>query len=409
MKKLFLFLSLVLTFAACNNENEPASQLPSEAKPITLSKELEKRVGQDNEFAFDLFRQVLNFSKDTNVFISPLSVSIALGMTWNGAAGETKSEMESALKMSGMSVEEINEYYRILQTTLPTIDPTTKLTLANSLWYRSDFQVKPDFLKVNIDYFDAYVRELDFSKAWAVDTINQWCAKKTNNLIPSVLDYIPENAVMYLINAIYFKGIWRHQFDKKNTTQADFTNEADEKVKVNMMFQKDTFAYAEDEHAQYLDMPYGNKAFSMTVILPKAGKTTSDLLEYLTVNQWNSILQSLAMREVEVYFPRFSSKNKFLLNDPLIDMGMRLAFTDNADFSNIADENLFISRVLHNTYIEVTEEGTEAAAVTVVEVENTLVPMIPVFQVNKPFLFVIRENSTGVILFIGKMGNVKLF
>lgn len=409
MKKLFLFLSLVLTFTACNNENGPSSQLPPDAKPIVLSAEQEKRVGQDNEFAFNLFRKVIDFSKETNVFISPLSVSIALGMTWNGAAGETKSEMESALKMSGMSVEEINEYYRILQTTLPTIDPTTKLSLANSLWYRSGFQVKPDFLKVNIDYFDAYVRELDFSEAWAVDTINQWCAKKTNNLIPSVLDRIPEDAVMYLINAIYFKGIWRHQFEKKNTSQAYFTNEAGEKVKVNMMFQKDTFAYAEDEKAQYLDMPYGNKAFSMTIILPKNGNTTADLLEYLTVNQWNSILQSLSMRKVEVYFPRFSSKNKFLLNDPLIDMGMKLAFTDNADFSNIADENLFISRVLHNTYIEVTEEGTEAAAVTVVEIGYTSVPMIPEFRVNKPFLFVIRENSTGVILFMGKMGNVELF
>ena len=409
MKKILIFAILVLGIVSCNDETEPASQLPPDAKPITLSKELEKRVGQDNEFAFDLFRKVIDFSKETNVFISPLSVSIALGMTWNGAAGETKSEMESALKMSGMSVEEINEYYRILQTTLPTIDPTTKLTLANSLWYRSGFQVKPDFLNVNVDYFDAYVRELDFSKAWAVDTINQWCAKKTNNLIPSVLDNIPEDAVMYLINAIYFKGIWRHQFEKKNTTQADFTNEAGEKVKVNMMFQKDTFAYAEDEKAQYLDMPYGNKAFSMTVILPKNGNTTADLLKYLTVDQWNSILQNLSMREVEVYFPRFSSKNKFLLNDPLIDMGMKLAFTDNADFSNIVDENLFISRVLHNTFIEVTEEGTEAAAVTVVEIGYTSVPMIPVFQVNKPFLFVIRENSTGVILFIGKMGNMELF
>jgi len=409
MKKLLLLAILGFGIVSCNDETESASQLPPDAKPITLTDGQAKRVGQDNEFALDLFRKVINFSKETNVFISPLSVSIALGMTWNGAAGETKSEMESALKMSGMSVEEINEYYRILQTTLPTIDPTTKLTLANSLWYRSGFQVKSDFLNVNIDYFDAYVRELDFSKAWAVDTINQWCAKKTNNLIPSVLDNIPEDAVMYLINAIYFKGIWRHQFEKKNTTQADFTNEAGEKVKVNMMFQKDTFAYAEDEKAQYLDMPYGNKAFSMTVILPKNGNTTADLLKYLTVDQWNSILQNLSMREVEVYFPRFSSKNKFLLNDPLIDMGMKLAFTDNADFSNIVDENLFISRVLHNTYIEVTEEGTEAAAVTVVEIGYTSVPMIPVFQVNKPFLFVIRENSTGVILFIGKMGNMELF
>ena len=409
MKKLLLLAILGFGIVSCNDETESASQLPPDAKPITLTDGQAKRVGQDNEFALDLFRKVINFSKETNVFISPLSVSIALGMTWNGAAGETKSEMENTLKMSGMSVEEINEYYRILQTTLPTIDPTTKLTLANSLWYRSGFQVKQDFLKVNIDYFNAYVRELDFSKAWAVDTINQWCAKKTNNLIPSVLDAIPDEAVMYLINAIYFKGIWRHQFEKKNTKQTDFTNEAGEKVKVNMMFQKDTFAYAEDEKAQYLDMPYGNKAFSMTVILPKNGNTTADLLEYLTVDQWNSILQNLSMREVEVYFPRFSSKNKFLLNDPLIDMGMKLAFTDNADFTNIANENLFISRILHNTYIEVTEEGTEAAAVTVVEVGYTSVPIIPEFRVNKPFLFVIRENSTGVILFMGKMGNMELF
>jgi serine protease inhibitor len=409
MKKILLLAILGFGIVSCNDETESASQLPPDAKPITLTDGQAKRVGQDNEFALDLFRKVINFSKETNVFISPLSVSIALGMTWNGAAGETKSEMENALKMSGMSVEEINEYYRILQTTLPTIDPTTKLTLANSLWYRSGFQVKPNFLKVNIDYFNAYIRELDFSKAWAVDTINQWCAKKTNNLIPSVLDAIPDEAVMYLINAIYFKGIWRHPFEKKNTTQTDFTNEAGEKVKVNMMFQKDTFAYAEDEKAQYLDMPYGNKAFSMTVILPKNGNTMADLLEYLTVDQWNSILQNLSMREVEVYFPRFSSKNKFLLNDPLIDMGMKLAFTDNADFTNIANENLFISRILHNTYIEVTEEGTEAAAVTVVEVGYTSVPIIPEFRVNKPFLFVIRENSTGVILFIGKMGNMELF
>ncbi len=409
MKKLLLLAILCFGIVSCNDETESASQLPPDAKPITLTDGQAKRVGQDNEFALDLFRKVINFSKETNVFISPLSVSIALGMTWNGAAGETKSEMENTLKMGGMSVEEINEYYRILQTTLPTIDPTTKLTLANSLWYRSGFQVKQDFLKVNIDYFNAYVRELDFSKAWAVDTINQWCAKKTNNLIPSVLDAIPDEAVMYLINAIYFKGIWRHQFEKKNTKQTDFTNEAGEKVKVNMMFQKDTFAYAEDQKAQYLDMPYGNKAFSMTVILPKNGNTTADLLEYLTVDQWNSILQNLSMREVEVYFPRFSSKNKFLLNDPLIDMGMKLAFTDNADFTNIANENLFISRILHNTYIEVTEEGTEAAAVTVVEVGYTSVPIIPEFRVNKPFLFVIRENSTGVILFMGKMGNMELF
>lgn len=396
---------------SCSTQNEPIP-VPEDAKPIILRVGLEKRVAQDNEFAFDLLKKTIISSGESNVFISPLSVSIALGMAWNGANGQTKTEMETALKMSGMSVTDINDYYQIMKSTLPSIDPTTKLNIANSLWYKAGFTVKPDFLKVNTDYFGAYVKELDFSKAWAVDTINNWCAKKTNNLIKNPLDQIAPDAVMYLVNAIYFKGIWRKRFETKNTKEMDFSNESGNVLKVNMMYQKDTFAYSVDTCAQYLDMPYGNKAFSMTVILPEAGKTTNDVLNYLTPDIWNSRLQYMSSREVEVYMPRFKNQNKFLLNDPLKGLGMNLAFSDNADFTNIADTSLHISRVIHDTYIEVTEEGTEAAAVTVVEVMTDSMPIIlstPVFKVNKPFLFVIREKSTGVILFIGKMGSVDKF
>ena len=177
-----------------------------------------------------------------------------------------------------------------------------------------------------------------------------------------------------------------------------------------MMYQKDTFTYTKDGYAQYLDMPYGNKAFTMTVILPEDGKTTTDVLNYLTPDIWSSKIKNMQTQTVEVYLPRFKSQNKFLLNDPLKNMGMNLAFSDNADFSGIADANLLISRVIHQTYVEVTEVGTEAAAVTIVEIGVTAMPLEPppppVFRVNKPFIFVIREKSTGVILFIGKMGNV---
>ena len=401
------FIILVLLTTSCTVQNEPKPiPVPVDAKPITLRAGLEKRVSQDNEFAIDLLKKTITASGETNVFVSPLSVSIALGMAWNGANGTTKSEMETALKMSGMTTADINDYYKIMQSTLPTIDPTTKLSIANSMWYRTGFVVKPDFLKVNSDYFNSYIKELDFTKAWAVDTINNWCAKKTNSLIPTIIDQIPSDAVMYLMNAVYFKGIWRKQFEKKNTSVLKFTNEAGIQGDVNMMYQKDTFGYAETETAQYLDLPYGNKAFSMTVILPAANKTTADVLNALITDIWSSTLSSLYEREVMVYLPRFKVSNKFKLNDELQNMGMKLAFTDFADFTNLTSIPVQISEVIHKTYVTVDEEGTEAAAVTSIGIINTSMPVIPVFRVDKPFLFVIREKSTGVILFIGKVGNV---
>ncbi len=412
MKKLIQLIALLLFTTSCTTQNDPIVKIPKDAVPIALSVNQGKRVSQDNEFAFDLLKKTITSSGETNVFVSPLSVSIALGMAWNGANGQTKIEMETALKMSGMSIDDINGYYKIMQSTLPGIDPTTKLNIANSLWYKTGFPVKSDFLKVNTDYFGAYIKELDFSKTWAVDTINNWCAKKTNNLITKPLDQIPGDAVMYLVNAIYFKGIWRKHFETKNTKEANFTNQSGSQLKVNMMYQKDTFSYAADNYAQYLDMPYGNKAFSMTVILPADGKNTADVLNYLTPETWSNRIEYMSSKEVEVYLPRFKTENKFLLNDPLKAMGMNLAFTDFADFTNIAGANLSISRVIHDTYVEVTEEGTEAAAVTIIEIRETSMPIpqpTPVFKVNKPFLFVIREKSTGVILFIGKMGTIEKY
>ena len=407
MKDIIKFIILVLLTTSCTVQNEPKPiPVPVDAKPIALRAGLEKRVSQDNEFAIDLLKKTITASGETNVFVSPLSVSIALGMAWNGANGTTKSEMETALKMSGMTTADINDYYKIMQSTLPTIDPTTKLSIANSMWYRTGFVVKPDFLKVNSDYFNSYIKELDFTKAWAVDTINNWCAKKTNSLIPTIIDQIPSDAVMYLMNAVYFKGIWRKQFEKKNTSVLKFTNEAGIQGDVNMMYQKDTFGYAETESAQYLDLPYGNKAFSMTVILPAANKTTADVLNALITDIWSSTLSSLYEREVMVYLPRFKVSNKFKLNDELQNMGMKLAFTDFADFTNLTSIPVQISEVIHKTYVTVDEEGTEAAAVTSIGIINTSMPVIPVFRVDKPFLFVIREKSTGVILFIGKVGNV---
>lgn len=409
MKKPLFLIVVLLMAISCTNQNDPITAIPTDAKPIALKAGMEKRISQDNEFAFDLLKKTNAGFDQANVFVSPLSVSIALGMAWNGANGQTKTEMETALKMSGMSVSDINEYYKLMQTTLPTIDPTTKLSIANSLWYRTGFPVKSDFLQINSDYFNAYVRELDFSQAWAKDTINNWCSKKTNKLIPSIIDNISPDMRMYLINAVYFKGIWRQKFETKNTGEANFTNELGNVVKVNMMSQTDTFAYAQDNYAKYLDMPYGNKAFSMTIILPNEEKTTADVLNYLTTANWNNALSAMTKGDVMVKIPRFKVENKFKLNNVLKSMGINLAFLDLADFSKMSVKPLMISEVLHKTYVVVNEEGTEAAAVTSVGMMTTSMPVVKEFIVNKPFLYLIREKSTGVILFIGKMGNVEKY
>lgn len=401
---LFYCLFALLLFAACD---EPETEL-KKAEPIVLKSGMTQKVQQDNQFSFDLLRGVLASSESRNVFISPLSVSIAFGMVWNGADNQTREEIEQVLGLSGITVDDINGYYQIMQSSLLKVDPSTKLSIANSLWYRTGFSVKPDFLTVNKTYFDAEVRSLDFSDPKAVDIINSWCSDKTNGLIKKPLSNISAETMLYLINAIYFKGIWNNKFEKKNTSEKDFTDEDGAVAKVNMMQQTHAFGYVSDENAQYLDMPYGNEAFSMTVILPQDGKTTADVLESLDGEQWNSIQERLYSREIQVSFPRFKMENKFELQQVLASMGMSSAFTPAADFSKISDVNLLISKVIHSTYCSVDEEGTEAAAVTVVEIGLTSAgPSEPiVFDVNRPFLFVIRENSTGVILFAGKMGSI---
>lgn len=409
--KTILSLVILLTLLSACTVNEPAPG--KTADPIELTAAMQQRVGQDNEFSFDLLKKTIANTTERNVFISPLSVSIALGMVRNGAEGVTKTEMNSTLKMNGLTDTEINEYYRLMQTTLPALDPKTKLSIANSIWIResTEFQVKPPFLKTNSDYFNTYVKMMDFNQAWAVDTINGWANRKTNGLIPKVINGIDPTTMMLLMNAIYFKGTWVTQFDKKATTESNFTNEDGQFLKVNMMIVTDTFAYAEDAKAQYMDMPYGNKAFSMTVILPKQGKTTTEILNTMTSESFTSVVDKLEKQKVHVYFPRFKVKQTFQLNKMLQDMGMKKAFQENAELDGIAAlKPLFVSFVKHDTYVEVTEEGTEAAAVTTVGVGTTSAdPLERYFIADRPFLFVIREKSTGIILFIGKMGNVEKF
>jgi serine protease inhibitor len=379
------------------------------AGAIQLRSALIPQVARDNAFALDLFRKMALNTGDTNVVISPLSISFAMGMTWNGAVGTTQTEMSEMLGMTGFSDSLVNEYYEVMQKSLPVVDTSTQVCIANSLWYREGFPVKPAYLQLNDHYFDSYIRALDFSQSWAVDTINGWVDTQTNHLINSIVDNIPGDAVLYLINAVYFKGAWSAPFDPKSTYSSYFNTESGTAVKVNRMSMTDTLPYYADAAAEYLDLSYGNGAYSMTVVLPATGKTTSDVLAAMTPESLNTVFSNLTVQQVHLELPRFQAACEFELKGTLQALGMTAAFTDKADFSGISDLSLKVSRVKHKSFIEVTEEGTKAAAVTSVEVMVTSLPHYPQFIVNKPFLFFIREKGTGVILFAGKMGLVEDF
>jgi serine protease inhibitor len=376
--------------------------------PIQLRAALLPQAARDNEFALKLFRRMAVSSSDSNIVVSPMSISIALGMAWNGAAAETKAEMTALLGMSDTPDSLVNQYYEVMQKSLPVVDSSTTVNIANSLWYTTDFTVKPSYLKVNQDFFDAEIRSIDFKQNWSKDTINAWVDAKTNHLIPTIVQSTKDQ-VMYLINAVYFKGAWVIPFDPKETHTTSFTKQTGGTTQVKMMSLLDTLRYGETDQAQYLDLAYGNGAYSMTMVLPKTGFSTSSLLAEMTPSTWNAAIESLTTKQVQAYLPRFKVECDFDLIPTLKSLGMKLAFTDLANFSCISDERLMISDVKHKTYVEVTEKGTTAAAVTSIGFVTTSMPNYPVFNANKPFLFFIRENGSKVILFAGRIANVELY
>ena len=401
--------ALMLAFgglASCDSDFD-LTNVP-DAKPISL--ELTEKIETDNSFAFDLFKTTYQSSGEANVFVSPLSVNMALSMTMNGAKGQTLEEMKEALRAKNYSLDAINNYNKSLRKALLKVDPTTDITIANSIWYRNTLTVKRDFITVNKDYYDAEVKSLDFNSPNAVKQINNWVSDKTKKKIPAIIQEIPANAKMYLINAIYFKGVWKLKFEKSDTKDENFFSEGDMNVyKVNMMKQTDRFLYTEDDYCKYLKMAYGNKAFSMIVMLPQNGMTVDDVIVNLNNETWHNAMQ-MDSYKVNLRLPRFKAECSYKMEESILpDMGMVIPFSGLADFSGISDASLMISKVIHKTFVEVNEDGTEAAAVTMVGmVDSAPSPgTIIDYNVNKPFAFAICENSTGIILFIGKMGEIR--
>ena len=406
MKRIVL-ISIILGIILSGHSCDRFSDKP-EPKKMNLTKKSLELIESDNNFGLEFFQKVSTDNTTENIMVSPLSVALALGMTYNGAEGTTKDAMKEALKLGSLTDEEINASYKSIIDQLLKLDPKVILSIANSIWYKLNFQVQNEFIDLNKEYYYAEVNELDFTLPDAKDIINGWVNEKTKGLIPAIIDNIPPEAVMYLINAIYFKGVWMYEFDPDDTREQDFYPEDGMTQKVDMMQMEGDLLFTSNDLFDAISLPYGDGQFNMFIMLPKGENTTGDIVAELNNDNWNTWINSLGTQQVVVKLPKFKFEFFRLLNDDLSSMGMGIAFDPaNADFTGInPGGGLFISRVLHKTFIEVNEEGTEAAAVTAVEIGYNSIgpePNVRYFTADHPFLFAIRENSSGTILFMGRV------
>ncbi|MFC2096478.1 serpin family protein [Bacteroidota bacterium] len=399
----YLLILLSLVFISCEKDDN-GPDYPTEEKEIVLSTNSKEMVSSDNQFGIEIFKRMLNADQG-NLMISPLSISQALLMTYNGADCDTKKAFEETLFLNDLTIEEVNQSAQELVNALLEVDPGVIIDIANSIWYRDGYTIKPEFIHVNEDYYNAEVKQLVFNDE-AVDIINAWVKDKTNDKIEEIIDSIDQMTLMFLINAVYFKGNWKYQFKESNTVNDEFTLSNGGKITVPFMHQSITANVMNHDDFTILDLLYGCGNFSMFIILPDEDKTIDDVLELWnndTYNQW--LTDFIEVGELDVVIPKFKFAYEKELNDVLKDMGLALAFdSDQADFSNIIEDmQLFISKVKHKTFVEVNEEGTEAAAVTSVEVGFTSIGPSNQFVADRPFIFVIREKYTNSILFMGRV------
>ena len=365
-------------------------------------------VHSGNTFGLNLFKDLNKATAGHNLLVSPLSVSMALGMALNGARGSTRDGMEQTLTFTGLSSDDINATYSDLIGALTSADPAVQMQIANSIWYKPVLIVEQSFLDANTTYFNALVRSIDFSQPSSAGTINAWVSDNTHGKIPTIVpDPIPIDIVMYLINGVYFKGTWTRKFDSTATRDELFTKSDGSTEQCGMMRGVDTVNFMNANGVLGVDIPYGQEGFSMTLLLPPSGTTIDDFIAGISSERWESWTSSFAVQPVMIYLPKFKLSYMAVLNQTLTDLGMGLAFTDAADFTGIDKRgSLAISEVIHKTFVQVDESGTEAAGATLIGIRATSTgggDGVAVIRLDRPFVYVIREHVSGSILFIGKL------
>ncbi|MEW6522373.1 MAG: serpin family protein [Bacillota bacterium] len=405
-----LYALILVTFLATTTlwplgcARRPGDLEAAPARPEPASEVDTLVVAAYTGFALELFAQLRSDRPGENIFLSPASVAVALAMTYNGAEGLTREAMAQVLGIQDLDAARFNEGNRNLLSVLENPDPKVEVTLANSLWARLGFSFHRAFLETNRSYYAAEIREVDFDQPGSPATINAWVSEKTRGKIPSIVQRIDPDHILFLVNAIYFKGSWTTQFEKKATKDGTFTLPDGWQVTHPMMSRSGTFEYYHGDGFQAVRLPYGEGRTSMYVFLPDAESDLAAFLEALNPQAWEYWLGQFGKQEGYLVLPRFKVEAEFDLSDSLKALGMEVAFDpDRADFSGMCPvpPSVFIGSVKHKAFVEVNEEGTEAAAVTSVEMRVTAMPKTFQMLVDRPFVFAIRDDVTGVILFMG--------
>jgi serine protease inhibitor len=398
IKLLTLATTCFLIAISCkDSKNSVIPNQKLKAIPATFS-------DQTSEFAFDfLKKQNAEEKADKNFFVSPLSLHIAMGMLLNGADGKTKEEIQTGLRVSS-DLTTTNGIYKDLIDNLPNSDPKVTNTIANSVWYRNSFTVEKSFLDILKTSFNAQTYAEDFANTATVGKINNWASDNTNGKIKKVLEQIEPAHVMFLMNALYFKGDWKIPFKTENTQDANFAGTTGSKS-VKMMNMTEKVKYANRTDYQAVELAYGDGNYVMTILLPNEKINVGNVVNALSGTEWKNLNMALQEQKVIVGLPKFTLEYETNLNSVLSNMGMPTMFSDAADLSKISTPagKLRVGFVKQNTFVAIDEKGTEAAAVTTIGVELTSVPVMPEFICNRPFLFIISEKQSNTILFAGKI------
>lgn len=408
-------LAVTLMMAACTTEKNSDDPKPvvCPVAGIELTRGEKDLVLSNNDFAFNLLRQATvideaGSGQERTLVLSPFSITTVLSMLNNGAVGLTQQQINQVLGFTDVS--QANVFCQKLMRQAPRLDEKTRIAIANNIYVNKGYQLKPDFLQTAQSYYMAQPTTLDFHDAKTMDIINQWAKDKTEGMISEVVNEksFEPDAISYMLNATYFKGEWARKFNADMTHEEPFYSEIDNKTvrQVSMMQQEGTFSYTQSDDYQLLQMPFGNGLYAMTFILPREGNTLNDVKWGISGSWWQELPKQMMSRKVQVRIPRFEISTNIDLVQLMSNLGMPLAFTEAAEFPDLCQQPAFIGKMNQCARIKVNEQGAEAAAVTTVTGMPTSV-MGTAFVANRPFLYVISEQSTGTILFIGQYTGIE--
>ena len=419
MKKTFnniaLTATVLLALSACSSTKKISDNKSNDIVSMTTEEEIDPEfmvlsdaqydlVKRNNNFALNLFSEMKGVGSNV---VSPMSVTYLMAMLANGAEASTREEIMDAIGAKDFDIDEMNAFYAYLIRRAKTADKQTTLNIANYIALNKEFKLKKKFASTIADSYQGAVESLEFTNPESTKRINGWCSEHTNNMIPTIIDQVEPSAVAYILNAIYFNGTWTDKFDKNNTKKEQFNGYTRDIMYVDMMHRNAKYYYTSNDVYSAVTLPYGSGAYSMTVILPNEGKFITDLTKNLNADTIASLRRNMEECLVDLKLPRFTTEMKLPLKGIVAKLGAPSMFdATRADFSSFANGNVYVSEMLQKAKIEVSEEGTKAAAVTMGMVKLTSMrpqePRRVDFHCDRPFVYMIQDNYTGAILFMGQ-------